>query len=97
MKKTYSFHLEEDIVDRIEKYKLENNLSSRSAALERLILKLDNFNINEDKIKEVIKEIINESSITYDENLEKNVAKKVKNLNENLDKSIKEVFDDMPE
>ncbi|NHI49103.1 hypothetical protein FDE94_14905 [Clostridium botulinum] len=98
MKKTISFNLEEDIIEKIEKYQVKNNLSSRSAALERIILKLDSSSIDQTKIKEIIKEIINETSITYDEAIEKNVDKKVEELNnKDLDKSIKNVFEDMPE
>ncbi|HID0769598.1 TPA: hypothetical protein ACXC99_003695 [Clostridium botulinum] len=98
MKKTISFNLEEDIIEKIEKYQVKNNLSSRSAALERIILKLDSSSIDQTKIKEIIKEIINETSITYDEVIEKNVDKKVEELNnKDLDKSIKNVFADMPE
>ena len=38
MKKTTSFHLEEDILNEIEAYKKEYNLSSRNVALERMLL-----------------------------------------------------------
>lgn len=38
MKKTTSFHLEEDILNEIEEYKKEHNLSSRNIALERMLL-----------------------------------------------------------
>lgn len=103
MKKTISFNLEDDIIEIIEKYQIKNNLSSRSAALERIILKLDSSSIDQTKIKEIIKELINETSITYDETIEKSVDKKgvdkkVKELNnKDLDKSIKDVFADMPD
>lgn len=98
MKKTISFNLEEDIIEKIEKYQVKNNLSSRSAALERIILKLDSSSIDQAKIKEIIKEIINETSITYDEVIEKNVDKKVEELNnKDLDKSIKDLYNDMPD
>ncbi|EPY6472559.1 hypothetical protein ACWO4B_003256 [Clostridium sporogenes] len=103
MKKTISFNLEDDIIEIIEKYQIKNNLSSRSAALERIILKLDSSSIDQTKIKEIIKELINETSITYDETMEKSVDKKgvdkkVKELNnKDLDKSIKDVFADMPD
>ncbi|MBO0555652.1 hypothetical protein EXQ41_06255 [Clostridium botulinum] len=98
MKKTISFNLEEDIIEKIEKYQVKNNLSSRSAALERIILKLDSSTIDQAKIKEIIKEIINETSITYDEVMEKNVDKKVEELkNKDLDNSIKDLYNDMPD
>ena len=38
MKKTTSFHLEEDILKEIDDYKKEYNLSSRNVALERMLL-----------------------------------------------------------
>lgn len=38
MKKTTSFHLEEDILKEIEEYKVEYNLSSRNVAIERMLL-----------------------------------------------------------
>lgn len=41
-KKTKTFSLEEDIIKAIVNYKIENNLSSDSAALERIILQLAN-------------------------------------------------------
>lgn len=37
-KKTVSFSLEEDIIQAIERYQKEKKLSSKSAALERIIL-----------------------------------------------------------
>lgn len=42
MKKTTSFHLEEDIIAEIEAYKDKYNLSSRNAALERMLLERRN-------------------------------------------------------
>lgn len=38
MKKTTSFHLEEDILEEIESYQKKYNLSSRNVALERMLL-----------------------------------------------------------
>ena len=38
MKKTTSFHLEQDILSEIEEYKKVHNLSSRNIALERMLL-----------------------------------------------------------
>lgn len=43
MKKTTSFHLEEDILEEIENYKKINKLSSRNVALERMLLERRNF------------------------------------------------------
>lgn len=56
MKKTTSFHLEEDILKEIEDYKEKYKLSSRNVALERMLLErrvMLNFNmpkIEEEKI-----------------------------------------------
>ena len=52
MKKTTSFHLEEDILNEIEAYKKEYNLSSRNVALERMLLER-RFLINSPIQKEV--------------------------------------------
>jgi|GEM_PF-1623630 hypothetical protein len=38
MKKTTSFHLEEDILNEIIAYQKQHNLSSRNVALERMLL-----------------------------------------------------------
>ena len=38
MKKTTSFHLEEDILNEITAYQKQHNLSSRNVALERMLL-----------------------------------------------------------
>lgn len=42
MKKTTSFHLEEDILEEIEEYKDRYKLSSRNVALERMLLERRN-------------------------------------------------------
>lgn len=42
MKKTTSFHLEQDILEEIEAYKDKYNLSSRNVALERMLLERRN-------------------------------------------------------
>lgn len=47
MKKTSSLHLEEDIWDEIDNYKVAYKLSSRNAALERMLLER-RFLINKD-------------------------------------------------
>ena len=52
MKKTTIFHLEEDILNEIESYKKEYNLSSRNVALERMLLER-RFLINSPIQKEV--------------------------------------------
>lgn len=42
MKRSTSFHLEEDILDEIDEYKNKHKLSSRNAALERMLLERRN-------------------------------------------------------
>ncbi|WP_300924870.1 hypothetical protein [uncultured Clostridium sp.] len=42
MKKTSSFHLEEDILHEIKEYQEKYNLSSRNTALERMLLERRN-------------------------------------------------------
>lgn len=87
MKKTTSFHLEEDIIAEIEAYKEKFNLSSRNVALERMLLErrniisfqglLVNNNLGEEQGQEEVKTIISES--------------------DKLKKSIENSFSDMPD
>ena len=87
MKKTTSFHLEEDIIAEIEAYKEKFNLSSRNVALERMLLErrniisfpglLVNNNPREEQDQEEVKTIIPES--------------------DKLKKSIENSFSDMPD
>lgn len=87
MKKTTSFHLEEDIIAEIEAYKKKFNLSSRNVALERMLLErrniisfpglLVNNNPGEEQDQEEVKTIIPES--------------------DKLKKSIENSFSDMPD
>ena len=81
MKKTTSFHLEEDILNEIEAYKKEYNLSSRNVALERMLLER-RFLINAPIQKEV--------SVAPVE-----VKVKEEKKNSILKKSINKSFDDM--
>ena len=80
MKKTTSFHLEEDILNEIEAYKKEYNLSSRNVALERMLLER-RFLINSPIQKEVAVPV--------------EVKVKEENKNSILKKSINKSFDDM--
>ena len=84
MKKTTSFHLEEDILNEIEAYKKEYNLSSRNVALERMLLER-RFLINSPIQKEV--------SVAPVEVKAKEVKEEKKNSI--LKKSINKSFDDM--
>jgi hypothetical protein len=63
-KKTASFSLEADILQKIDKVKLDLKLSSKSSALERIILAYGDINngIDRDSLKTLIKELINESN-----------------------------------
>lgn len=80
MKKTTSFHLEEDILNEIEAYKKEYNLSSRNVALERMLLER-RFLINSPIQKEVAVPV--------------EVKVKEEKKNYILKKSINKSFDDM--
>lgn len=80
MKKTTSFHLEEDILNEIETYKKEYNLSSRNVALERMLLER-RFLINSPIQKEVAVPV--------------EVKVKEEKKNSILKKSINKSFDDM--
>lgn len=80
MKKTTSFHLEEDILNEIEAYKKEYNLSSRNVALERMLLER-RFLINSPIQKEVAVPV--------------EVKVKEEKKNSILKKSINKSFDDM--
>lgn len=81
MKKTTSFHLEEDILEEIEEYKEKYKLSSRNVALERMLLERRNilsFQIN-----------------TFpNRNDYVDIDKKEK---DKLSKSIESTYNDMPE
>ena len=80
MKKTTSFHLEDDILNEIEAYKKEYNLSSRNVALERMLLER-RFLINSPIQKEVAVPV--------------EVKVKEEKKNSILKKSINKSFDDM--
>lgn len=88
MKKSVSFNLEEDIIKKIEEYQKENNLSSRSAALERIVLKLDNKDI-----LRVVEELLNKKKTESNEHTEEKI-KKEKTI---IDDSITDMFNNMPD
>lgn len=59
MKKTTSFHLEEDILKEIDDYKEKYKLSSRNVALERMLLErrvILNFNMTKVEEEKICKE-----------------------------------------
>lgn len=67
-KETYSFSLEEDINNKINKVKNDLKLSSRSAALERIILTYgNNSGIDKEDLKDLIREVILESKSQINE------------------------------
>lgn len=97
MKKTISFNLEEDIVNEIEKYQKEHKLSSRSAALERIILKLTHVNnlLDVVKINSNGKLIIDDVREEDKDNKKDN--DKIKHDNLELNNSIEDTFLNMPD
>mgnify|MGYP001603291247 CR=1 FL=1 len=93
MKKTISFNLEEDIIEKIENYQKQYKLSSRSSALERIILAMGNNNIDSNLIIKLLNDIkasINNKEFVKNEN-------KKENDNDELSKSISNCFDEMPD
>lgn len=89
-KKTASFSLEDDILQKIDKVKLDLKLSSRSSALERIILAygdIINNGIDRDSLKTLIKEVINESNDSK--------SSKENSISSLIGATIKEAFSDM--
>lgn len=89
MKKTVSFNLEEDIIQRIEDYKKDNNLSSRSSALERMIL-LQNSALDINLIKSLIRDLVSE--VNSNETVNKPVVEEKISI---LSSSISNAFDNI--
>ncbi|MBU5228106.1 hypothetical protein KQI36_15850 [Clostridium senegalense] len=87
MKKTVSFSLEEDIIEAIENYQKQNKLSSKSAALERMILSMKNKNEN---IEDIIKSLLNNNN-----NIKENKEEVM--INDNLEIGIDSCYNDMPD
>lgn len=85
MKRTTSFHLEEDIIEEIEAYKDKHDLSSRNAALERMLLERRNIL--------ALTGIFNKG---YEEVKEEKINKE-DNSKDTLKKSIENSFLDMPD
>ncbi|MDM0633583.1 hypothetical protein QTH57_14605 [Clostridium perfringens] len=96
MKISKTFSLEEDVLDKIVAYQKAKNLSSASAALERIILielaKRDDI----EKITENIKNLFeNVKTTTLVE--EKVIDKIESNINPDMDCSAKESISNMPD
>ena len=98
MKKSRTFSLEEDVLAKIEEYQKAKNLSSASAALERIILielaKRDDIEQITENMKELLKNVktntIIEEEIVVDENKEENI-------NPDIDSSLMDSFSSMPD
>lgn len=86
MKKTISFSIEEDIIKYIDNYKDSNNLSSRSAALERIVL-----NSKYICLEEVVKSIVSGLDLKKEEII------KVDTIKDEFDDNIADSFDSMPD
>ncbi|WP_066679369.1 hypothetical protein [Clostridium septicum] len=106
-KTTKSFSLEEDIIKRISDYKIQNNLSSDSAALERIILLFNSNtsnNIDSSKL-DIIENLLAQLLLTIENstnNLNKNEIKEkvteiMKINNDGVDDSVMDIFNNMQE
>ncbi|EJT6502808.1 hypothetical protein [Clostridium perfringens] len=99
MKKSRTFSLEEDVLAKIEEYQKAKNLSSASAALERIILielaKRDDIEKITENMKELLKNVktntVIEEEIVVDENKEE------ENINPDIDSSLMDSFSSMPD
>lgn len=88
MKQTASFSLEQDIIDFIGDYKKKYNLSSRSTALERIILAFKMGQVYDGDIEDIVK-----NSITVD----KIKSESVKSKKDTVDNIINESYNSMPD
>ena len=85
MKRTTSFHLEEDILKEIEQYKKDHNLSSRNVAIERMIIERRTvIKLNEILLNKEVAEVV----APVESNTKNNVISK-------YEKSIEHSFDEM--
>lgn len=97
MKKTTSFHLEQDIIDEIEAYKEKYDLSSRNVALERMLLERRNFisfqaALNQQAI--LIQAGLNNENKSNNDIENKSSNKKIK-IEDKFSKSIEKGYSDM--
>lgn len=97
MKKSRTFSLEEDVLEKIEEYQRSKNLSSASAALERIILielaKRDDIEQITENMKELLKNV-KATEIAEEVVLDKNEDN---NINPDIDSSIMNSFANMPD
>lgn len=84
MKKTTSFHLEEDILEEIESYQKKYNLSSRNVALERMLL--ERRTIMTFPIMNLSNKLNNDSNIVINENKKEDdfISKSMKNTTSSM-------------
>lgn len=87
MKKTTSFHLEEDILNEIIAYQKQHNLSSRNVALERMLLER-RFFLTAPRVERVEK-------IEKADKVEE--VKEEQKKNKMIGKSLNSTFDGMPD
>ncbi len=99
MKKSRTFSLEEDVLAKIEEYQKAKNLSSASAALERIILielaKRNDIEEITENMKELLKNVktttvIEEEILVYEN-------KEEENINPDIDNSLMDSFSAMPD
>lgn len=77
MKKTTSFHLEEDILEEIENYKKKYKLSSRNVALERMLLERRTLMILPGiAVNNITDNVVNEVKVNKEEDT---ISKSIKN------------------
>ncbi|EGT4139020.1 hypothetical protein [Clostridium perfringens] len=97
MKISKTFSLEEDVLDKIVAYQKAKNLSSASAALERIILielaKRDDIEKITENMKELFKNI-KATTLTEEIIIDKNDDNEV---NLELDNSVSDSFSNMPD
>lgn len=92
-KKTVSFSLEEDLLKLIDDVQKEKKLSSRSAALERILLSKQN---ERDNIRKIIYEILKEEGLNKDISLTNN-KKAIDEVEKSSLDIINDSFEHMPE
>lgn len=90
MKRTTSFHLEEDILKEIEQYKKDYNLSSRNVAIERMIIERRSVI----KLNEIL---LNKRTAEEIDAVENNIKEDVTLESNKIVKSVDGSYNDMPE
>lgn len=92
MKKTTSYTLEKDLFESIEKYKEEKELTSRSSALERMLLERESL-LRENSL---MKSILSGKAINLDNNIRTENVQRRKEPTV-LEESINDIYSDMPD